>query len=191
MIPFRYICTGDEGKGKTLIPYANKMLNFLNHRMSFNDIATDRLQPIILPDGTTINCSVNFGLSEARIHVPNVGVKLEENKECLCLPHFSIGIITKVIPDDPDAEFMQTGRFKYDVLICAKTLYLFYENAYDANFGMYYKGQIVLVTIGAEMDEWPSPLDCDRWCLAQKPRFDIIMISPIYVPGEMMEWKII
>ena len=109
----------------------------------------------------------------------------------MCLPHFSIGIITKVDPTEPTDEFLREDRFKYDILICAKDSYLFFIGAYDANFGRYYKGQFVMVTIGAEMDEWDEPLDCNRPCLSYKPRFTTLMISPIHVPGEMQEWMIV
>ena len=189
VIPTRYIGTGNIEVAKTLTGLGRKLLGDLRRDMGFQSLPTGR-SLVRYPDGTTIECIANHGLSEVRIHVPSGGHPgVELDRRCFCFPHFSFGIIKTVKPDAPTAEFLRSGRFLYDVEICAKTRYILFEDVVDANFGRYHRQQYVLVTIGAEMEGWANPLDCQRNCLLESPRFDVLTISPVHIKGQMRIWQ--
>lgn len=183
MIPTIFIGSGNIATAKTYIGFGRRLLNKLKTDLSFQKLPTGRTQPFYCGDGTTIRCEVNYGLSKVFIHSP-----FEEGLEatCLCLPHFSTGTISARYPEEPTDDFLKTGRFYYDVDVCTLLTYIKIESVYDANFGTYKIGQVVMVSIGNEMLEWPTPLDCDRFCLMQQPRFEKLIITPIYVPGQMV-----
>lgn len=213
-IPTRYPTSGDKQKAESLKGFGRRLLDELRSDMARPPGKQVGKKRHNFPKGVVVECEVNHGLSWVRIHVPvRGGVEKIEQKECYCFPHFSFGQITRVQPtlpvknENPSTgipfeetdeefaarvaeyqEFLLNGRFLYDVDVCARDTFLLYEGAHDANFGRYYNGQWVLVTIGLPMDSWTSPLDCQRECLCQKPRFDNLMISPIHIKDKMTPW---
>ena len=144
-----------------------------------------------LGGGSFIQVNVCYNTHFMRIHIAPEGEKVIKEKEkdfyCLCLPHFVIAKVKAVYPETPSEEFLLDGQFTYDLDVCTESQYILFEGALDPNFGRYYVGQTVLVTIGESMDEWDFPLDCGRSCLMQSPRFDILAISPISI-NDMSLW---
>jgi len=188
VIPTIFLGSGDIPTAKKYVGLGRKLLDQLRASLSFQKLPTGRTQPFYCGDGTTIKCVINHGVSRVFIHSQIAGEE-DEYQECLCTPHFSMAVITAIDPAEPTESFLKTGRMKYDVQVCTMLTYIKAEGVYDANFGKYSAGQIVLVSIGAEMTEWNSPLDCDRFCLMQRPRFDVLQIVPIDALGAMQLWK--
>lgn len=188
IIPVRYIGTGDLSKAKLLEGVGKQCAAKYKEFLGFRKLPTGKSGTYFSHWGSTIKVEATYGCFEVHIHVPldGEGVQTKEY-ECLCLPHFSLARIEAVDQATPTAYFLREGRFKYDVSICLGNTYLFLEDVYDANFGKYLVGQYVMVTIGAEMAGWDNPLDCERYCLMQQPRFSTLMISPIHVLSEMRE----
>lgn len=189
-IPERYVFTGDLAMACKFRGLGQRCLELFKVFLGFRELPTGKSKTYRFLHGLTIKCEATYRCFEVHIHYPKKRGGEAKKQECLCLPHFSIARVEAVTPAEPTAAFLKTGRFKYDISICAKDMYLSYRNAYDANFGRYYVGQIVLATIGAEMDEWElPPLDCDRFCLVQRPRFTTLAISPVHVTaGKMKKW---
>lgn len=197
MVPARFVCTGDIPKARTFIGLGRKVLIAFAESLKYNRIKAAKAGPYYFEGGiVSVSCRVNFIIAEVRIHYKTkeeiekgkelVSEKQPElKKDCLCFPHFAMAVIRKVYPET----LSKTARYKYDIGICNRSYYLLLEGAYDANFGRYSVGQVVLATVGAEMSEWDVPLDCDRKCLVDKPRFTTIMLSPIMALGRMTEWR--
>jgi hypothetical protein len=208
MIPVKITVKGDTARGRELIGFAKAEMAKLERLMSFQGLKQGSRTVSPFP-GVVVECWSRFSLQEIVVHVAPGGeqgaesvVVEEEKRECLCFPHFSFGVIAAVHPEIPERESFDFAAdyeaalvdynedlpaqlFQYDVEICYGPDYLKFEGAYDANFGRYNKGQYVLVTIGAEMEAWAVPLDCDRSCLVNSPRFDELIISPIHVNKKM------
>lgn len=150
--------------------------------------------------------------------------KTRERRECFCFPHISLARIIAVHPDIlpipkqsdyasfeayTEAVAAQAASvieynnflptcfsFTYDIEICAKTSYVLFNGAYDPNFGRYYAGQIVLVSVGYsiedEMDRWESfpatySYPCDRTCLISDPLFHNLIIIPVHIVNDKDE----
>lgn len=120
-------------------------------------------------------------------------------RECFCSAHFSFGVILarKVVShteytdtEQPADKQLYWGRCAYIVAICTGTSYKVVEDVYDSNYGFYFVGQYVLVSIFREMSTWENPLDCGRTCLMQEPAFTMLSISPVILRDfEMNEWQ--
>lgn len=188
MIPTRYI--GNNHEAKRFVGFGKKLLNDLRTGLSFQSLPTGKSFHR-LADGTTIECIVNYGLSEVRIVVPS-GVSppvIARQEVCPCFPHFTVGQITVVIPETPTLEWLQTGRFTYDLEVCDSQKYILLEGVKDMNFGRYYVGQLVMVTIFEDMDAWTYPYDCNRSCLMEVPQFNVYGLAPVHIAGAMSKWK--
>lgn len=180
-IPTRFICTGDIGRARALIGEGRALLYKLIHSLSYNKLPTASPPATELGQGITIRCVVNYGISEVYINVPLVQAPLAQARfVCSCLPHFALGVIAEVHSPEP-----YFGRYSYDITICNALESEYIEGVYDANLGKYYKGQYVLVTMAQGMSEWASPLDCQRGCLMDEPRFNYLMVSPLYFSDGM------
>jgi len=195
MIPSTITVTGDIPKGREFVGFAKNQLAILQNQMSFQGLETGFRTVTPFP-GIVVRVWSSFNLSQIHIDVKKQAGEEErfrvkkEEKTCLCLPHFSLGIIKKVDPETILTSTLDEAnvRILYDVEICAEDRYLLYEGALDANLGMYEVGQFVLVSIGDEMDEWELPLDCQRDCLLDFPRFETLIVVPIHVVGFMGRW---
>lgn len=145
-----------------------------------------------LVNGTLILVNVCYNVYTMRIHVPITGkqkVKKDPQVNCFCTPQFALGKITTV--QSYTEEELYTERMIYTLDVCIGELYIMLENVPDANFGKYFVGQYVLVSIGEEMDAWDIPLDCSKTCLMDNPRFEVFIVSPIQVPGKMKQWEMV
>jgi len=189
MKPITFIATGDIPVAKMLRKMGYNEMNILLRQRELG--LKDEVRRVTPWKGVNVTCIAGKQRNEVLIDVALPKHKggeplviVSERKECTCFPHLSMGIIDKV-NEEPGYH----NRLTYDIEICAVDYYVQYNGAYDANFGAYYKGQRVLVTIGDEMDEWISPLDCDRNCLVDKPRFNVLMVSPIHLINGMIEWS--
>lgn len=211
MIPCSIIVTGDLARGRGFIGYAKTHMDILSRSMQFQKLNEGHrtLRPY---PGVVVECWASFSFRQIKISVEPptgmadiAGIKKKQERECFCFPHFSFGIILKTGPSLPlVAEYeypedytaalavyrdtLLTSRFQYDVEICAKEFYLVFEGAYDANFGVYVVGQFVLVSIGDEMTDWDVPLDCDRECLVNLPKFEELIIAPFHIAEQMVQW---
>jgi hypothetical protein len=212
MIPTSIVTSGNKSIAVMYIGVARTEMRKLEARMERRrkDIKEDSSTTKI--DGVVIECWANHSLRQIRITAPDglrnkdkINVVKNDKKECPCFPHFSLGIIVGVTPEIPSQEdfeyiedyvaaldeynkFIITGRFQYDIEICNTDRYILFEGAFDANFGRYYFGQYVLVSIFSEMESWDIPLDCDRECLIDIPRFEELMVTPIHILEGMKEW---
>lgn len=192
MIPTKITGVGDLVVAREWVKFAKNRLAILKRQRSLGgkqDYSTISPHP-----GIVVECFSGRRIEEIKITVikagGEAGQSLIEKKKiyCKCFPHFSFGVVRKVTPVDPvDPAFLPTGKFMYDLEVCAKDRFILYENAYDVNFGKYYVGQRVMVTIGGDMPDWPSPMDCERMCLVKNPRFEFLTISPVHFPG-MSKW---
>lgn len=217
MIPTAITTSGDKSTAVMYIGIAKTQMRKLRDSMTKHrrtplkeDYSTVKI------DNVVIECWSSFKKEQIHItvlpqpHKPGEKRLIKQKEvECLCFPHLSFGVITKVTPSPPIPEdfeypedyqaaveaynvfielFLIDGRFQYDVNICSIDTYILFEGAYDANFGKYYVGQYVLVGIGDEMDEWEIPLDCDRRCLVNDPKFDELIITPLHVNEKMKKW---
>ncbi len=211
MIPVKIIVTGDITRGRELVGFAKAEMAKLERLMSFQGLQQGSRTVSPFP-GVVVECWSKFSLQQIHVHVvppPSGGEEPppepKKKKECLCFPHFAFAIVTKVTPAIPlRADFDFTADydtalqnyekdlyktwFQYDLEICHQTFYIKYEGAYDANFGRYYKGQYVLVTMADDMDAWQNPTDCNRACLVDSPKFDKLTIAPLHVLKNMNEW---
>lgn len=141
-----------------------------------------------------------FGHREVRVHVLHVAgdqeqaAKRQPEKECFCAPHFAMGVIESATPAIPDSsglaaykEALRTGQIVYDVWVCGGNEYVLYTGMKAHGWGRYYPGQMVIITIGSKMSTWGNPLDCNRKCLIDEPRFTNIAISGLHTDG-MKRW---
>lgn len=156
---------------------------------SLSSDGIDLFRQYHLGSGVIVSCTVGKFYDTANVyHPPRGGKGVERYRECFCVHHFAVGQIVAVTPSEPTASFLETGRFKYDINVCAKDMYLFYEDAIDENFGRYWVNQVVLVTIGEISNDF-NP-DCNRGCLNNLPRFDLLAVCPIEIePDKMLKWQ--
>lgn len=190
-VPVRYIGLGDPQLSRGMLSKGKKELNALLRDMEFNDGQEAGKSFVQYEDGTSVLCVSIAGVSRVYLDATALSNKQKREKYvCPCFPHFSLGVIQKVTPEEPTDAQMRESRFTYDVEVCNTNYYLFYEDMYDANYGKYFVGQFVLVSIGAEMDEWEVPLDCDRDCLADTLRFDVLMVVPVHIAEKMVMWEV-
>jgi len=213
MIPtIKVVLKGDKWASQSYIKFAQAQLAILEKQMSFQELNEGRrvVSPI---EGVVVECLSRFNHKEIRIDVvsftsivPDESIGdttrkciKEKKKTCLCFPHFSMGRIISTYPaqlvdDSPVGErntyndFLFTGRFTYDVLVCNSDDYILFLGINDPNFGRYYEGQLVLVSIDKEMPLWDHPLDCDRGCLIDDPQFQYLCVS-ILVLSNMEEYQ--
>lgn len=182
--------TGDVQAGKRLIKTGLNQLAVLDESMQFNGIDIGKLERRPVP-GAVITTRRSHGLGTVEIYVDPNGGKQQKEREtpCFCFPHFSLGIIRKITPSDPDATFQNFGRFKHDVDVCKGKGYTLKKDVYAAGWERYYVGQYVLVTIGAKLDKPPhADFDRDRSCLMHSPKFDNLVISPLHLYQGMRKW---
>ena len=188
MIPTSYI--GNNHAAKKFIGLGRKLLGDLRTSLSFQNLPTGKTF-YKFSDGTTIECVISYGLSEVRINVPTGKLLPRKYIEeyCPCYPHFTIGEVVAVTPESPTLEWLETGRFEYNIEVCDSRNYILLESVKDMNFGRYYIGQLVIVTIFDGVDAWDYPYDCNRSCLLEIPQFLVYGLAPIHITGAMNKWK--
>jgi len=208
IVPVKTTFKGDRQKGEALVGWGNRLMQILENQMSFQNLEQDCIERAPYP-GAMVKCSKVFGLRTVEITVPGgaAAQTLPEQRKCICFPHLAFGIVKRVIPAEPDPgdyienpllyvadleayqEFLIDGVILYDVLVCKGRSYVLVENVYSSGWERYYEGQFVMVSIGNKLEsEEFMPLDCDRTCLMQEPRFPVLVIVPIHVTGKMKEW---
>jgi len=195
MIPVKIIVEGNQTRGREFIGFAKDQMRILENLMSFQGLKQSKRIVKPFPD-IVVECQSIFTQQVIKIYAqPAITEEKEEPKrerlerKCLCLPHFSVGIVVNAFPETPTELWLEDGRFYYNLDICAVDKYVRFEGAYDANFGRYSVGQIVLVSMFDEMDSWTSPLDCKKDCLINGTRFDDLCIVPLHTSAEMRVWK--
>jgi hypothetical protein len=209
-VPPRLKFHGNTHAAKQFKRLALSQLEILKKQMSFQGLkqGVRRVSPF---EGVFIECVSKFGL-----HVVNVFVSSQKygGKEygkgdqqvdrykkyteytCLCLPHFTIGIVLSITPEYPIREnfefeeayinavasfndFMLQEQFECTVAVCngnnMSGVYIAYINGWE----YYTVGEYVIVTIGDKMNEFTNPLDCNRSCLMDSPQFEKYSIAPI------------
>lgn len=205
MIPVKIVIDGDIPRGKLLIGMAKNQMQRLRRSMEFQKLREGFNTTTPLP-GMVVQCWRSHSLEVINIYVePVVGAaggepqKPEQERKCLCVPHFTFGVVTLVTPDAPAEgaspediaayqEFLLgNARFMYSVNLCSIRRYVLYENVYSAGWEKYNVGQYVLVSMG---DDAPiGYYDCNRKCLLQEPGFDVFIVSPIHALGKMKKWQ--
>jgi len=188
-IPTKIVINGDKVAGYSFVGDGHRQMLLLENAMEFQGLEqyTSLSRPA---PGVLIKCSKVFGLRTMEITTKGGGGdKSEKSRECYCFPHFSMGIIKKIYPEQPTYEDMRRNRFKYDIDVCKGKGYVLKKEIFSAGWERYYVGQYVLVTIGAKLDKPPVPdFDQDRNCLMQQPQFDVLTVSPFYFHGKMQKW---
>lgn len=194
------IMSGNKPRAAHYLGLAQRQLDILLRQMKLSvPMALPSGQrKLKLADGTLIIVSVSYNSHTMRIHVPLFGGEKEVTKYCFSVPHFALGKITAVYPSlaedyteeeyDAYIEDLHDRRITYDLDICTGEFYIISEGVLDANFGRYYVGQKVLVTIGSDEVGWRYPLDPYRDYLMDAERFSILMISPLSV-ADMDIWR--
>jgi hypothetical protein len=203
MIPrTKIVLNGNKGASAGFIKFATAQLAILERQMSFQNLNEGRR--VVTPfKGVDVECLSKFGKKEVRIlttgeylqggDIPTTKQDafkcfIKITKKCLCLPHFSTGIIVATYPAQLNDESPQididnyaisllTDRFTYDVLVCNGEDFTLLSEVLDANYGRYYEGQVVMVSIANEMPLWENPLDCARACLLSSPEFEELSVS--------------
>jgi len=205
MIPVKIVIDGDIPRGKLFIGMAKGQMQRLRRSMSFQKLREGFNTTTPFP-GVVVQCWRSHSLEVINIYVEPVGgaggvaqPKPEQWKECLCVPHFSFGIVILVTPEKPadDAdpediaaynEFLLGGeRFTYSINLCNTRRYILYENVYSAGWEKYNVGQYVLVSMGN--DDPIGSYDCERRCLLQEPEFEVFIVSPLHALGKMKKWQ--
>ena len=142
----------------------------------------------------------------------------EERKECYCFPHISLArvlaVYPSILPEPQSGDYGTTAEynaavalyeqsveeyniflvsnksFTYDLEICTKHSYVLFYGAHDANYGKYYIGQMVLVSVGYVLEgeeyRWETfpayySYPCDRNCLMADPWFPNLIIIPVHI----------
>jgi len=183
-VPTRYRFLGDQTRARELKGFGTRQLEKLKRDSQFQSLLVNQ-NFIQLANGSTIKCILNHRITEVIITCPEKREQERKKRiECFCSPSFSVGQIKEVYPPGD----LLTGKFTYDIYICNKDAYLYYEGANDANFGAYYVGQIVLVTLGQKESSWDEPYDCSRLCLSDVPRFTVLTVSALHVADLMNTW---
>lgn len=205
MIPVKITATGDLVRAKSYEGFAKEELRKLKRRMSFSEGVNEDSSTVRPFPDVVVECWSSFSFDLIAIHVDQfeefgsttLGKKsrlrkvVREEKECLCLPHFAIGKVLEVYQEHPEIdpdEFLLDGRFVYTVEVCSGDVYLKYSGMFSTGWGVYYVGQFVIVTVGEKMSSWGDQLKCSKVCLTKSPRFDVLSICSIYVPGFMNRW---
>jgi len=188
MIPAKLIVTGDIPRGKEFIGFAKNQLSILRNQMSYQKL-NEGFRTVKPFPGVVVEVWASFKLAEIKIHAtseegggPGGDFNRKDGRKCLCLPHFALGVIVS-------AEYGENSdEAVYDAEICSSSNYVMYLGLMSNGWARHYVGQYILVTIGEEMESWDVPFDCNRECLVDNPRFDILMISPISISNKMRRW---
>jgi len=216
VIPPTIIVTGDKDTGYKFKKFALNQLAILERLMSFQGLnegfRTVKPCPGIVVEcwsSFSIRVVKVHVIGETQ---KQEGENKEKNgRECFCSHHFAMGEVLKVIPEYPEKNihpttgldfsesveafqaritayqtFLNTERFQYDLAVCLGYGYITFLDAYDTNFGRYYKGQLVLVTLGDTLPDGTT--DCERTCLLDQDRFEYLAISPLHLSGLMRKW---
>lgn len=207
-IPVRVIFDGEPVRCLGLMGEARKAMNELEVMMRLRGLAqlTTRKR---VRGGAMITCSKVFNARTITISFSGGGKEARQAGlvECLCMPHFAIGIVVAAKPPDPDSvEYENPGdyesavaayqqaltgsRFMYDILVCTGKRYYLVEDVYSPGWEIYFVDQFVLVSIGKGFSDGADvpKYDFDRDCLMARPTFPKLIVAPISATNSMRKW---
>lgn len=216
-IPVRWVYDRNSQESKALIGDGRRGMALLERLMQLRRLA--QLSLIIEPyPGALIKVSKVFGIRSIEIVVTRQPIDRVgfERKECLCLPHFAMGIVQTVYPElptlknsgnDPSVlatrleeyrEFLIKGAeiVTYDVLVCAGDKYILVKDAVSPGWCIYSIGQFFIASIGSGLSQTninstgKDEYDRNRKCLMQNPQFSVLITSPINCTNEMKKWRV-
>lgn len=184
-VPVKHKYIGDRVECAGLLGDATRVMLILERLMEFQGLQQYELVRIPYP-GAVIKCSKQFGRREITISVGGAETRRKRKKtgKCLCFPHYSFAIITEVFPS-ADLTTADPACY-YTALVCTGDGFVVKLEIVSSGWERYYVDQFVLVSIGEEIeDEEYPPLDCDRRCLMQSPRFPALKVVSLYIDGFM------
>lgn len=214
-IPVKYNFHGDRQRCEALYGQARRVSSILDRLMALGGQEQHAIKFVPYP-GALIVARKFFGTRIVDVYAGEGARRAQriiEDIACLCLPFFSMGVVVGLYPTVPvkgvnpeTGEYLQETteqfearveayydnlrdiKFTYDVAVCTGNGYVLCVDIQDVNLGKYYIDQFVLVSLGANDEDFAEErFSCDRKCL-MKPQPIALSVSPVHIPGFMKKW---